>query len=749
MVRTRSRATSPGLQESRGDRQSVPTVQPPSVQHVQSMAATMAELTRQNQELVRELTMRRQHRDENVGRQVQSQDERNAEFESQSRGTPSRRVPHLEREMDQMRRTMDEMKENMKRTNPVEDLVHRTDSPFVPLINAHPLPPKFKMPSLDSYDGTRDPFDHIATFKTTMHLQGVPDEIMCRAFPTTLKGPARVWFSKIPPSTVTSFEELSKLFVNNFIGGQRHKRSSSSLLTIEQRENESLQSFITQFNREALAVDEMDDKLLLAAFHNGVHSDLFIHKLYEQEPQTMAELVHSAQNFMNAEDAIIAKKRKRIEKMDANSTRHSDQGPRLKKGRAEDKKDRDRKAGPSARSQQYTPLNMPLDQVLMQIKDDPSLKWPEKMKGDPNKRNRNQYCRFHRDHGHDTDECFDLKQQIENLIRQGKLRSFLGRDHKDDKLKGKAEESSRPPLGEIRVIVGGSSTVQSSRSRKTYLKVVQSVQLSGRPPRDTDEQSKAITFTEEEAERIHHPHDDAIVITLLIADYTTRRVLVDNGSSADILYLPAFQQMKLGRDRLRPVNSPLVGFGGMRVQPVGTVTLPVVVGAYPQQVTKDVSFLVVDCSSSYNAIIGRPTLNSWRAVTSTYHLSVKFPTDYGVGQVQGDQLAARECYLAMLATDEQVQTMTIEEKRVVVEPIEVLEDVPLDERNPERCTRVGADLERGVKENLVKFLRKNVDVFAWSHEDMPGIDPNVITHRLNVCPSSKPIRQKKRVFAPE
>ena len=140
---------------------------------------------------------------------------------------------------------MDEMKESMKRTNPVEDLVHSTDSPSVASINAHPLPPKFKMPSLDSYDGMRDPFDHIATFKTTMHLQGVPDEIMCRAFPTTLKGSAQVWFSKILPSTVTSFEELSKLFVNNFIEGQRHKRSSSSLLTIEQGKNESLRSFIT------------------------------------------------------------------------------------------------------------------------------------------------------------------------------------------------------------------------------------------------------------------------------------------------------------------------------------------------------------------------------------------------------------------------------------------------------------------------------------------------------------------------
>lgn len=123
-----------------------------------------------------------------------------------------------------------------------------------------------------------------------------------------------------------------------------------------------------------------------------------------------------------------------------------------------------------------------------------------------------------------------------------------------------------------------------------------------------DEQ--AITFTYKDAERIQHPHDDAIVITLLIADYTTRRVLVDNGSSANILYYPALQQMRLGRDQLRPVNSPLVGFGGMKMQPIGTVTLFVVVGAYPQQVTRDVNFLVVDCSSSYDAIIRRPNLNS-------------------------------------------------------------------------------------------------------------------------------------------
>ena len=90
--------------------------------------------------------------------------------------------------------------------------------------------------------------------------------------------------------------------------------------------------------------------------------------------------------------------------------------------------------------------------------------------------------------------------------------------------------------------------------------------------------------------------------------------------------------------------------------------------------------------------------------------------------------------------DEQVQTLNIEEKRVVAEPTEALADISLDESNTERCTRVGVDLEGKIKEDFVQFLKKNIDVFAWSHEDMPAINPSIITHRLNVCPSFKPVR---------
>ena len=101
---------------------------------------------------------------------------------------------------------------------------------------------------------------------------------------------------------------------------------------------------------------------------------------------------------------------------------------------------------------------------------------------------------------------------------------------------------------------------------------------------------------------------------------------MDNGSSTDILYYLAFQRMRIDRERPIPINAPLIGFIGTRVHPLGVVTLPVTVVDYPQQITKDVTLLVVDCSSAYNAILGRLTLNSWKAITSTYYLMIKFPT---------------------------------------------------------------------------------------------------------------------------
>ena len=131
------------------------------------------------------------------------------------------------------------------------------------------------------------------------------------------------------------------------------------------------------------------------------------------------------------------------------------------------------------------------------------------------------------------------------------------------------------------------------------------------------------------------------------------------------------------------------------------------VGNYPQQITKDATFLVVDCSSAYNAILGRPTLNSWKPITSTYHLMIKFPTEYGVGEVRGGQVAAHECYIAMLKMDDHMQTMNIEEQRTMVKPIERLEEILLDNSRPNRTTRINTFASPMVRQALITFLQEN------------------------------------------
>ena len=201
----------------------------------------------------------------------------------------------------------------------------------------------------------------------------------------------------------------------------------------------------------------------------------------------------------------------------------------------------------------------------------------------------------------------------------------------------------------------------SKKARKTYLKMVQNVQLMGLVPKMARIDNPIIEFSEEDDWHLPHPHNDALVVSIRVGDYNTHRVLVDNGISSDIFYYLAFQQMRIDREQLVLTNAPLVGFGGTKVYPLGIVMLPIIVGDYLQQIAKDVTFLVVDCSFAYNAILERPTLNSGKVVTSTYHLMIKFPTKYKVGEISWDQVAAREFNIAMLEIDDHLQTMNIEE----------------------------------------------------------------------------------------
>ena len=152
-------------------------------------------------------------------------------------------------------------------------------------------------------------------------------------------------------------------------------------------------------------------------------------------------------------------------------------------------------------------------------------------------------------------------------------------------------------------------------------------------------------------------------------------------------------------------------------------------------------------------LLGRPSLNALRAVPSAYHIVIKFPIENGVGVVRGDQRVAKECYSASIK-QKAVKSVHMDELDMRDElntqltPLEELEPVQLDDR-PEHLTYIGSKLVEDVKDLLIHFLKQNVEVFAWKQEDMGGIDPAVITHKLNVSPSFKPVKHKRRSFTPK
>ena len=278
--------------------------------------------------------------------------------------------------------------------------------PFIAAVNSFPLSHKFRMPHIDGYNGVKDPLDHLETFKTLMHLQGVADEIMCRAFPTTLKGVTRIWFSRLTPNSVSTFKELSAQFTAYFIGGHRYKKSTACLMSIKQREDETLRSYISCFNKETLSIDEADDKILVVAFINGLRKGKLLFSLYKNDSKTMSEVLYRATKYMNIEDVLSAREEKPRKRERQDDTR---QDQRCKKARTGDRRDERRPKPGGGRFTSFTPLTAPVDQVLMQIKDEEALTYPMKLKGDPNRSSKDKYCRFHRDHGHDTANCYDLK----------------------------------------------------------------------------------------------------------------------------------------------------------------------------------------------------------------------------------------------------------------------------------------------------------------------------------------------------
>ena len=203
---------------------------------------------------------------------------------------------------------------------------------------------------------------------------------------------------------------------------------------------------------------------------------------------------------------------------------------------------------------------------------------------------------------------------------------------------------------------GESSSAKKAHLRSIRLGEVMEVQAMSKLP----QLNTATTFSDSDLEGCQHPHDDPVVIRAVVANKTIHPVLVDNGSSVDIIFASAFNKMGIGREKLEPVSTHLQGFSGEKVLPLGSIQLVLTLGEPQCQATTTVRFLIVDAPSAYNVLLDRPSLNAIKVIPSAYHMVIKFPTTNEVGMVRGDQRVARECYSASMK-QKQVDCIYVDE----------------------------------------------------------------------------------------
>ncbi|GAU48076.1 hypothetical protein TSUD_81360 [Trifolium subterraneum] len=694
-----------------------------------------------------------------------------------------------------------------------------------------------KPPTLDKYDGTTDPDEHIQSVETALDYRNLRGSIKCKLFPLSLVRGASTWWRNLPPGSIDSWEELRRTFTAHFTTSRRHPKTVASLKAIVQGPEESLRNYIERFNKVSVEV-ESTDKMKLYLLEEGLREGTkFQEAVGILEVQTLDAFFELAQRYIKYEDKQKASEVRRPKTFEVGGPSSQREERRGDEKRREGGKVREAKP-PKSQFTYHTPLNAPRDKILSEISNaefkSAGIRFPKQLPAKPNV-DKKKFCRFHKSYGHVTDDCVHLKDAIEILIQKGYARQYVDRQnqlavdpaspeqHVEEEnrvISGVALAISRPEdflplqtdeekgaldylaahldgswenfLGALVISGGGFNPITIGSIKRKFDELEKASPVEEIKITEVKESSVPLAFYREEVPGGSPNFQIPLLVRAKMANFDVRRILVDQGSSCDIMYSGLFKVLQLTKENLVPyVGSDLQGFNGSTTKPWGYVDPIVTFGENKATKSVKVKFLVVDCPSLYNCIIGRPTLAELFAVSSTIHLKLKYYTKDGqVATINGDIEAARRCFEAASKNLNSVVTpkkKKAETKLPGVKSISTEDEVELDARtskkerkqqkkaskddllikenyrpipdgefelvpfgeDPAKGVKIGADLPDLVKRQLKACLKENAELFAWSAAEMPGIDPEVACHQLTIDPRASVVVQRRRKQSPE
>jgi len=572
---------------------------------------------------------------------------------------------------EELHRTNEELRRGLRNNQGQRDpdeterltLPREFSTPFSQEILEALIPNTFAGPKV-IFAGMEDPEAHLTAFHTQMMLVCGSDALRCKLFMSTLTGMAMDWFISLPDGHITSFLQLSQLFREQYLANRAPPPVSYDLFDVKQYQGETLKEYINRFGAQVVKVGTTGEPMIVYAFRKGVCPGPFCESIIRNRPRTFTEIRRRAVEHIAFEGEVYEKRtsvtpgrsraQTRAQPVRVNETttgRKNQEGRRPYEARKPQPRGQaggNRPARERARPTRYN-FVVELKDLIVVPNIAERLRQPvksDKVLG-PGK---DSWCEFHEAFGHHINNCLSLGYQLNELVKSGFLKDYLAVPTTTVAPPAPLEDQAHemPIHGEVHTISGGFfGGGPTASQRKKYARSVNSIdEKISDDPWESD-----LVFMRADLRDVV-PHDnDLVVISVVMAGRKVHRVLVDQGSSADVMFWSTFNKLWLSPDFLRPYTGFLYRFADNQVKVRGYLELRTTFTDGAASRTESIRYLVVNANSACNILLGRPALNRLRAVASTRHMKMKLPDLSGkVIVIKSNQEEARKCYENSLKT---------------------------------------------------------------------------------------------------